>query len=90
MLASSDPLNFILATIWSTVLIACIALTWYSYILWRRWPNESISNRIAEWSLANQDKFRLAFLIGMMIGYAFGVIGWFFAGHWFWPTEIIR
>lgn len=87
-IASSDPLNFILATVWSVVMFGCGTFAWVAYVWWKCRPYESISQRIAAFGLRQQDNFRIALVIGLMIGNAGGVVLGMFVGHWFWPVEI--
>lgn len=89
MLASSDPLNFVLVTVWSVACFAAGTFGWVAYVWWRCKPSESISQRVAAWGLRQQDSFRIALLVGMMLGYGAGVVMGFFAAHWFWPVEIV-
>ncbi|HTM53831.1 MAG TPA: hypothetical protein VL175_07355 [Pirellulales bacterium] len=49
MFASGDPLNVALAIIWSTILLGCLALTWYAYVRWKMSPDDSLSHNIALW-----------------------------------------
>lgn len=88
MIESSDPLNAILAIIWSVILTGALALTWYAYLRWRLNPNDSLSHCIAEWFRRFQDRMLFGMMIGVLIGFAFGVFTGLFIGHWAWPVEL--
>lgn len=84
MLASGDPLNFILACIWSGVLVFCLYLTWYAYVIWKRNPDGSLSQMIAS-------RLQGAGVAGLIaIGIGIGLTLGMFLGHWAWPVEIAR
>lgn len=89
ILASSDPLNLILVTIWSVTCFAAGTFGWVAYIWWKCEPTNSISQTIARWGLRQQDNFRIALLIGLMLGYGVGTVCGFFLGHFAWPVEIV-
>jgi hypothetical protein len=84
VIASSDPLNFILASVWTLVLAFCLWLTWYAYLRWKRNPDDSLSQRI----VARIEEMRSPALVlcGIVIGLVIGM----FVAHWFWPVEVAR
>jgi hypothetical protein len=82
MIASGDPLNLILASVWTGVLLFCLWLTWYAYARWKRNPGDSLSHRIA----ARVQQAKVPSLIG--IGIVIGLVVGMFAGHWFWPVQL--
>ena len=90
LFASEDPLNFILACVWSLMLLGSLSLTWYAYILWKKYPDDSISHNIAVYVRQYQQRFIIGFIVGTTIGVMTGVILGMFAGHWFWPVELVR
>lgn len=86
IIASGDPTNVVLASVWSFILLFCLWLTWYAYFLWKRNPNSSISHNIAVW--AKGKGMLIGFVLGLLIGVGFGVFLGLFSGHWFWPVEL--
>jgi len=89
MLASSDPLNLVLVTVWSLACFSAGTFGWVAYVWWKCKPNDSISKTIARWSLQHQDLFRIALLSGLMAGFAIGTVTGFFLAHFTWPVEIV-
>lgn len=88
LLASGDPMNVTLAVVWSALLIGALSLTWYSYLRWKWYPQESLSHDIAMYMKQFQMRFLIGITLGMTIGVMVGFVLGMFAGHWFWPVEL--
>jgi hypothetical protein len=88
MIASGDPINFILASLWTVILLFCILFAWYAYIRWKRNPDQSLSHYIALWLYSHKERLLVGFILGLIVGITFGFVIGMFTGHWFWPVVL--